>query len=169
METIAIYWEPKIKTYGLQELTDLCLLELDFKPEIMSDWGLEIQAMADLGIQFELVLLQYAKEASFRLYLLVKRVWEEPIATFINRGSRMKDGVKFGITSPVELIYFYGPHFGDRYGIADAAFKTLINKTVPAIVSVCSGSVIYLVLQEGMAREARISLSEVFEVPRHAQ
>ena len=33
METIAVYWEPKPKTYGFKEVIDLSLMNIEIRPE----------------------------------------------------------------------------------------------------------------------------------------
>ena len=71
----------------------------------------------------------------------------------------------FHLTSPVELISFQGPHFGDRYGIAYSAFKALDDREVPILVAACSGSVVYIVMPEKKLQEAKLILAEAFEVP----
>ena len=166
MQTIAVYREPKIKTYGFQEDTDLSLLELAFKPGQLSEWGLGIHEIGDFGVRFELVLIQYLAERGLRVYLFFKRKWEDKVITHIRRIIRKGAEETFYVTSPVELIYFYGPHFGDRYGIADVAFEALNRKAIPVLAAVCSGSAIYLVFPERMAQEARTLLAETFEVPQ---
>jgi len=166
VQTIAVYWEPKIKTYGIHEDTDLTLVELEFKSEQLSELGLDVHDVGDLEIRFELVLVQYLAERGFRLYLLFKRKWEDEIIPRIRNTIRKDIEAAFSVMSPVELIYFYGPHFGDRYGIADAAFRALNRKAMPVLAAGCSGSAIYMVFPERMAQEARTLLAETFEVPQ---
>jgi aspartokinase len=69
------------------------------------------------------------------------------------------------LSSPVELISFQGPHFADRYGIADSAIKALDNQGIPILIAACSGAAVYLVLPENKLHEARPLLAEAFEVP----
>jgi len=71
----------------------------------------------------------------------------------------------FHLTSPVELISFQGPHFGDRYGIAYSAFKALDDRGVPILIAACSGAAVYIVLPEKKLQDARPLLLEAFEVP----
>ena len=165
METIAVYWEPKIKTYGFQDVLGLSLLELEFQSERLPEWGLGIYEMGNLGINFELVLVQAGGEQGLRVCLLFERKWEKRLINHISQVILGDDGETFQITSPVELIYFFGPHFGDRYGIADSAFMALDHKDITILATGCSGSAIYLVLQEGMAQRAKVLLAEMFEVP----
>jgi aspartokinase len=64
------------------------------------------------------------------------------------------------------MVHFQGPHFGDRYGIADAAFRALTEGDLSPLAVSCSGASIYLVFRQGEAGEAVRLLEKVFEVPR---
>jgi aspartokinase len=165
VDTIAIYCEPKIKTYGFHEACDLSLLEIEFKTGQMGRWGSEIRRLGDLNIGFNLVLTQYLGEKGLRAYLLFERQWEAKILSHMNRVSRVDAGEQIHVTSPVELIYFYGPHYGDRYGIVNSAFRVLRANAVPILAAGCSSSAIYLVLPEGRVGKARAFLADAFEVP----
>jgi hypothetical protein len=165
VETIAVYWEPKIKTYGFHEALDLCLLRLEFRSKRLPEWGLGIYELGNRGMSFQLVLLQQRKDLSLRLYLLFEPKWKEELTNQILQGIHQHAGEIFQIVSPVELIYFFGPHFGDRYGIADSALKALEHNNVTALVTGCSGSAIYIVLPQGMAGQAKVLLAEMFDVP----
>jgi hypothetical protein len=69
-------------------------------------------------------------------------------------------------TSPAEIVFFQGPHFGDRYGIADVAVAALAGGGVQMMAVVCSGACIYIVLPEGKSEEAVLILAETFEIPK---
>ena len=68
-------------------------------------------------------------------------------------------------TSPVELVYFHGPHFGDRYGIADTALGTLRRKGLPILAAGCTGASVYIVVPEQRSAEIKQILSDVFDTP----
>ena len=80
----------------------------------------------------------------------------------VNRLKREKGYCRAGSDLAISS---YGPHFGDRYGIADSVFRTLTANSVPILAAGCSGSAVYLVLPQGRAQDARQFLSEAFEVP----
>jgi aspartokinase len=69
------------------------------------------------------------------------------------------------VDADVELIYFQGPHFGDRYGIADAAFGALFAADVPVLAAACTAASIYIALPKDTAGRACKALSESFVVP----
>jgi aspartokinase len=166
VETIAVYWEPKIKTYGFQEVLDQSLLEIEFEGMQMAAWGSGFEQMGEAGVGFRLVLAHYLGNRGFRMHLVFERQWEDKIPELIKRifSQNTLDAVR--ITSPVEVIFFHGPHFGDRYGIADSVFKALARKDVPVLAAGFSGSSVYLVLPGGTVQRARMLLEEAFEVPQ---
>jgi aspartokinase len=166
VKTAAVYWEPKIKTYGFQVTTDLSLLELVFKSVDITEWGFKLHSLGDLGISVSLVLIPYSCCHELCLYLLVKRQWEDELLQEIRKMMEHGAGDTISMTSPLEMIHFHGPHFGDRYGIAEAAFKALRGKAIQILLVGCSVSTICLVFPHGKAREARNLLEEAFEIPR---
>lgn len=166
METIAVYWEPRVKTYGFNEVTDLSLLKFSIKPEQMADLGFGVQELADLGIKLFLVLAQKLGDEDLGLYLLIKYEWEERIVTHLRQIIGGEPGKSIHATSPVGLIYFQGPHFGDRYGIADSAFRALSREAIPVLAAGCSASSIYLVLPEERIKQGRTFLAKAFELPQ---
>ena len=54
--------------------------------------------------------------------------------------------------APVELIYLHGPHFQDRYGIAEAALSPLQKADIPILAAGCSGTSVYIVVPENRRR-----------------
>ena len=165
METIAVYWEPKPKTYGFRDVADLSLLSIAVKPEKMAQWGRWFLELADLDIDFHLILAKYSNHQELRLYILLKKIWADEMLSYIGKRIDLESGKNFKLTSPVELISFQGPHFGDRYGIADSAFKALDGQGIPMLIAACSGAAVYIVLPEKKLHEARALLAETFRIP----
>lgn len=166
METIAVYWEPRIKTYGFQENSDLSLFETNCRFDELPTWGQKFQNMGDLGINFHLALIQLSGDREIQLSLLVRCRDEHVMKSHLNRLTAMDKGKPFHMTSPVELIFFHGPHFGDRYGIVESAFRSLADRNIRVLAAGCSTSSIYIVLPEGKAQDARAVLTETFKVPQ---
>jgi aspartokinase len=165
VETFAVYWEPKPKTYGFREVIDLSLINIEIKPDKMGKWGLWLMELADLNIAFHLILAKYSTHQKLRLYILLEKLTADIVLSHINKRIDPEFEKHFHRTSPVELISFQGPHFGDRYGIAYSAFKALDGQGVPVLITVCSGAAVYIVLPEKKLHEPRPLLTEAFEVP----
>jgi aspartokinase len=130
------------------------------------EWGEFLQVLGDRGVGFHLVLHEQCKNHSPRLTLILDQKWEDLITDEVKKHF---DGViqpYFKMTSPVGMIFFHGPHYGDRYGIADAVFKAMADRAIPLLTAGFSGSAVYLVLEEKMIQKARKILEEVFVVPQ---
>ena len=165
METIAVYWEPKPKTYGFRDVADLSLLSIAVIPGKRAQWGRCFLELADLDIDFHLILAKYSNQKELRLYILLEKLWADKVLSYISKRIDPEFEKDFTLTSPVELISFQGPHFGDRYGIADAAFKTLDDHGIPILIAACSGAAVYIVLPEKKLHEVRPLLAEAFDIP----
>jgi aspartokinase len=165
VETIAVYWEPKPKTYGFKEVVDLSLMNIEIKPGEMGQWGLWFMELADLDVGFHLILGKYSTHRKLRLYILLETFGADSILSHIDKRIDPESEKHFHLTSPVELISFQGPHFGDRYGIAHSAVKALDDQGVPILIAACSGAAVYIVLPGKKLQEARPLLTEAFEVP----
>jgi len=165
VETIAVYWEPKPKTYGFKEVTDLSLMNVEITPGEMGQWGLWLMELADLNIGFHLILAKYSAHQKLRLHILLEKFWADSVLSHIDKRIDLESEKDFHLTSPVELISFQGPHFGDRYGIAHTAFKALDDQGIPILVAACSGAAVYIVLPEQKLQEVKPRLAEAFEVP----
>jgi aspartokinase len=165
VETFAVYWEPKPKTYGFKEVIDLSLLNIEIRPGKMTQWGLWLMELSDLDIGFHLILAKYSTHQKLRLYILLEKLWKDRVLSYLGKKIDVDSGKDFHLTYPVELISFQGPHFGDRYGIADTAFKALNAQKVPVLITVFAGAAVYIVLPEKKLQDARPLLMEAFEVP----
>jgi aspartokinase len=165
LEITAAYWEARIKTYGFHKVTDLCLFQLDVDSPKISQLG---HALCRMGEEEISVVLTFALVAlrGFSACFVVPRRFEGPMQDLLRQEVDLGgDGIA-GRVTPVEVVFFYGPHFGDRYGIAEAALRALAGIGIKTTATACSGSCVYLVLPEGRSEEAVRVLSETFEIPR---
>ena len=186
METFAVYWEPIIKTYGIAERTGLCLISLDLPFDRLSDGGACLpDIVSRFGGSLILIFSRPASPAGLRLNLLLDRPPEnvdrvEKVDAVEKKAQSAQpmdmNRVDFGgvcsglrVDNPVELVYFQGPHYGDRYGIAGAAVTALAEHGVPLLAVVCTGASVYLITPKGMACAARNALKEAFSTPEAAK
>jgi aspartokinase len=166
MEISASYWEHKIKIYGFQETTDMSLIDLAVNEEYLKQWGLCMNGLSEQGIHFHLALIERDDVGRIHICIVCHRKWENIITELFQNEIKPDAGESLQIHSPVELIYFQGPHFGDRYGIADAALRILIDNNITILASGCSGAVMYICFPEKSIEKAKQLLVSVFEVPR---
>ena len=191
METFAVYWEPVIKTYGIAERTGLCLITLDLPFSRISDGGDWLTHFPSrFGGSLVLIFSRPTSPSGLRLHLLLDRLPEkvEPEkAERVRKADAIENNVQpvqsvdvnlaafdgfcsgLRVDNPVELVYFQGPHYGDRYGIASAAVTALVEHGVPLLAVVCTGASVYLVTPKGMACAARNALRKAFNTPDAAE
>jgi aspartokinase len=165
LETVAVYWEPKIKTYGFNEVLELAHINLTIDKEDISSIGLGVFGMADSDNRVLLSVGYYLDDRQFGISLVIKRRWEKKVLEGLQGIKGMESNPQIRVDSPVGLIYFQGPHFGDRYGIADSAFNALTQKGIEVLAAGCSASSIYLVLSEEVMEKAKKSLMDAFLLP----
>ena len=158
METIAVYWEPIIRTYGFQVQEGLVLSRLRLPVDSLGQWGHALKEMADPGPEFRLVWAQADDAMHLTVYMLSDRIhWCMLQSVWPAPGDQGNERV--------DLVFFQGPHFGDRYGIMDFTYKALALEKVPLLAAACSVATIYLVLPPGWGSRTRTLLSSAFEIP----
>ncbi|KAB2889304.1 MAG: hypothetical protein F9K32_13185 [Desulfobulbaceae bacterium] len=163
METIAVYWEPKIRVYGVSTFAGLSLYTLIFPAGQLAHWGGLIASLAEAGTGFRLVNQQVQATGEIILQLLL-----QPDERHREIGRIIAGGCENGragicrLQSPVDLVYMHGPHFQDRYGIAEAAITPLTKAEIPLLAAGCTGTSIYLVVPEGCAGKAVACLGATF-------
>jgi hypothetical protein len=169
MQTVAVYNESRIKTYGFHVVTDLFFKRFQCTPDRLVAMGRGIEALGDAGIGFYLVFAQTAEDHALSLFVLARD--DERMRNYMHPFIKdLVDGPS-DLSAMVDVVFFQGPHFGDRYGIAHTAFHALEARSLPLLASVCSGACLYLVVPCGKGNEAEGVLRSVFEVPknRHRQ
>ena len=162
METIAVYWEPLIKIYGLDVHQDLCMLSIAADLEhLCAGWP---HCFENLGPDSRMVLALARPLETGRLQW---HLFFSGTCSAMNRpgAARAIPGADIRVDKPVDLIQFHGPHFGDRYGIAAAALDALEAMQVPVKAVACSSASVYLATAPGSAQAACKALSRAFAVP----
>jgi len=162
METIAVYWEPRIKTYGFQRITDLALIEFSYPLSEIKSLG-EILSQDRLqGLRPKFIIAQQSdQKISFILCLPVKEGKD-----FHASLEKTPGPTPHRYIYPVGIIFFHGPHFGDRYGVADATFSALSKAEIQIMASGCSSSSVFLVLLQDDIDKAEEALTQIFEVAK---
>lgn len=164
-ETVARYEERKIRTYGIEIRSGLVLCTVYIRPE---QTGQAAQIAARAG------------EVGFRFFYASAARTESGISLELLLEAKNSRGEGAGICQPLfsalaaegvlfrkdaELIRFHGPHFGDRYGIADKALSVLGQAGVSVWLAGCVGATVSIVIPPGASARAVEALCGVFEVP----
>ena len=159
METIAVYWESRIKTYGFNKLNNLSLFEFYYPAKKTAELGKIISDHNFQDIKTKFIIAQESNNGISLVFCLPEK-----------EGRGFHDSLKktlslklYRYLYPVGILFFHGPHFGDRYGIADAAFSSLLEAGIKVISSGCSSASVFLVLAEDDLSRAEEALSKAFD------
>jgi len=160
METIAVYWEAPVRVYGLTEKRSRVLLRLEFPEDRLAHWSGVVSELESCG-DFELVFLQ---KSGNHCHLLLVPGESDPAETRTRLEQRLVKEADTALhhLAPVAVLYLYGPHFQDRYGIAEAALGPLKRAKIAVHAMGCAGTSVYLVVDDDAADSARAALAETF-------
>jgi len=165
VETVAVYWEPIIRVYGFDVLPGTALLEATFPIAEKKFWGQHLMNIGTTGPGFQMALGEVIDSEYFRCCLTL------PPQAILQYRKQLEDFAKTGYTvtireiQPVDMLFFHGPHFQDRYGIAAALFRCLDQQNLSLHLVGCTGTSIYMVVGDGEAELVRNMLAQEFIVP----
>lgn len=165
METIALYKEERIKVYGITRESDLILIVLSFPANQLELWGQRVDEISNYTIRFELVTYHAANKSMTELHLLLARKTIDPLIKMLTYWKENTTQTGLKLKQPVDILYLHGPHFQDRYGIADTAFNALLHNNIEVLVSGCAGTSMYLVTPASQGQSALEILTETFLIP----
>lgn len=162
METIAVYWESRVKTYGFQRIPQVALIELSCPIGTIKSLG-EILTHDDIqALKAPFIVAQESdRELSF-IFCLPEREGKGFHASL----EQTHIPTSHRYLYPVGIIFFHGPHFGDRYGIAEATFSAISKAGIQPIASGCASSSVYLILAQDDLDRAEEVLTKAFEVAK---
>ena len=164
METIAVYWESKVKVYSITHVTDLSMVRLTFPFKTTEKVGKALATLEDSVQRFELVTQDYVNSTASQFNLFVRRSKQKIVKeAFAQWGDELQ--AKVTLDSPVELIYLHGPHFQDRFGIVEIAFSALKSCNIEIIAAGCAGTTIYVALPYKQGESASQILRDTFIIP----
>ncbi len=86
------------------------------------------------------------------------------VGSSLAKGMANEDATSLQVVESVELIYLHGPHFQDRYGIAEAALRPLFDAGIPILSAGCAGTSVYIVVSKDLAHKAVVCLAETFVI-----
>lgn len=163
-ETCATYVEEKIKTYGIGIVPNLDLYTLDTGPD---DLVMAAQFLETLEDKTELFHYSSAHmRPGGRLYWHFTVDSSNPaIRRHLISGLTQSRASSLNISTAMAGIFFQGPHFGDRYGIAQQAINILKQADVPVHLAGFTGSSISIIVPDHLAMLAKQALSKVFIEP----
>ncbi len=170
LETIAVYREPIIRTYGFNLFEKLTLYQITLPFGEMDILGKANQTQYENDAIFRSVWGQTDTSDQTKIFLLCKDIpWNRlrPLMDCCETPDNSMGPIVQ--TEEVDVVCFQGPHFGDRCGIMDFTYKALAHGQIPLKAVTCSVATIYLVLPAGWGQKTQSILTEAFEIPTSAK
>ncbi len=163
VETIAVYWEPKVRIYGMEAIKGLSYLQTNCAVAGFQDerWNRLIAGKYN----FRLLTSQFGTKENLGLEFVVDREKASELIDDLQYIAESENFSPLKTTENVEMISFHGPHFQDRYGIADLAFSQLLQHNHQLLAAGCTGTSVHLLVSEGAAEKVKSCLAPIFIVP----
>jgi len=163
VETIARYSESVIKIYGSKLQTGLLRATVCF-PRDYLDRVLEGLSQSGLD-RFEMMGAAHADSGRMLVHLMVDP--DRGKGAIASLRERFGDAREIDVVEQhdMELLFFHGPHFQDRYGVMCAAAAALAKASIRFTCAACTGTGIHLVAERGVGGKMLEALGDVFVVP----
>lgn len=166
VETVAVYWEPVIRVYGFEVRLAAALVELTFPLAEKEYWGRHFMDVGATGPGFLMTLAEPVENERLHCCLVLSQeALQHYYPKLVEPASQASGTLSAEIVQPVEMLFFHGPHFQDRHGIAAAFFRCLENEELSIHLVGCTGTSIYMVVGERQAERVRTLLAKEFIVP----
>jgi aspartokinase len=163
VETVAVYWEPKIRIYGMDIQRDLCHLTLQCPLKTLrSDSLQQIGANEE---KFRLLLAQNDEQRNFCCDLIIDDRWRDGLSTALNGCIADEPSAEVYCNDNVDMVSFHGPHFQDRFGIAQRVFAALAESGIELISSGCTGTSVNIVVAAGAGDLTVRCLEQICMIP----
>jgi aspartokinase len=165
VETVAVYQEERVKVYGITEKTELALGIIRFPVNKTELWGQRIIDFETSVKRFELVTYHNSQKSFVQLHLLFDLKKSSALRDQIGVWTKGEQNTEFSVKQPVDVLYLFGPHFQDRFGIVDIAFDALLQSNIDILVSGCAGTSMYFVTSKNQGRVGLKILQDTFLIP----
>ncbi|MFZ2447896.1 MAG: hypothetical protein WAW37_16185 [Syntrophobacteraceae bacterium] len=157
------YHEDVIHVYDLSRLDGLDLWNVALPLDLLGDFG---KALLDLGqSRIEMSFLVSGPstgEGGINFAFCLAAEHRDKATQIFHEKIQDRDLSRLG---PVLVLFLHGPHFGDRYGIADALASCLRNSGISPLALSCVMSSISLVIKASDAAQTIKALSTSFQTP----
>ena len=171
-KVVAEYQEKTIKVYWIVPQSDLDLWGMAVSStDILAGFADALLELASLGLKIPfLVAIPASQSEDF--ILSFSTAGSQTIET---RGPQIRRLLQRHLPdlrpvrlTPVAGIFLHGPHFGDRYGIAQTLVESLEKTNIPLLALSCTISSISLIIRQQELAAAQLVLGNTFASPIEA-
>jgi aspartokinase len=162
-EVVASYQEKRPKVYGLEWEGGQDLLQVKMNKGNLRAIGDVFRRLSQLDFHLSFLITSPSKEeGETNLFFCVPRSEGSGFSEIVGK---MPEGSVAARTSSVACFSMNGPHFGDRYGIANELLASLDSSQVQVLGLSCSIASISGVVPADQIHSAIHAIQRCFEVP----
>jgi hypothetical protein len=157
------YHEQVISIYDIAHHTDLDQWSVKLPLSRLRDFGITLSTLNEFQLRMPfLVSISPPREDDIYFSFLFEAVHRDRVGqTF---AEKLPD-LHFFCVGPAALFFLHGPHFGDRYGIANALVKVMHKADTTLLTLSCAVSSISFVVHASDSNQTIEALSSVFRTP----
>jgi hypothetical protein len=171
-KVVAEYQEKVIKVYWIVPQPDLDLWGMSISStDILAGFADALLELGDLGLKVPFLVAIPLRDTGEFLLSFSTAGPQAPE----ERGPRVRSilakhlpGLRPMRLTPVAGIFLHGPHFGDRYGIAQILTEALEKAHVSLLALSCTISSISLIIRQHELAAAQLVLTNTFAAPVEA-
>ncbi len=155
------YHEDVIHIYDFTLLDGLDLWNVTVPNGGIHDFAKVLLELGDLRFKMPL-LISNSSQGEGRMFFAfcLANHHRKTVSQTLNRIMPDRESPYLG---PVSAIFLHGPHFGDRYGIANAIVACMRSTEIPTLALSCAVSSISLVVRSSDETKAIKALSSTFQ------
>lgn len=159
-EVVAAYQEKVIKIYHLIKQDDLDLWSFSISSStLLENLGAALMALGRQGLKIPFLVALPGPEDRFICTFSTASHQNEEVVRLVEEHIPVIPPER---QTPAAALFFHGPHFGDRYGIADTLMQALEQVQVAPLALSCTVSSISVMLKEKNLAAAMEVLSRTF-------
>jgi len=163
MEVKCSYNEHIITVYGFTSQTGLGLWNLSIPVEAIGGFGAFLSELGELGFRLPFLISNSApRERVIHFSFALEEEKRNKAGQALDKYLPENDCSRQG---PVSALFLHGPHFGDRYGIADAFVTALRKGEIPVLALSCAVSSISAIIASNDPHKAIEVLNSRFQTP----
>jgi aspartokinase len=171
-KVVAEYQEKTIKVYWLVPQSDLDLWGMAVSStDILAGFADVLLELGSLGLKIPFLVAIPARQSNeFILCFSTasSQSLEERSPHIRRLLQKLLPDLRPLSLTPVAGIFLHGPHFGDRYGIAQTLVESLEKTNIPLLALSCTISSISLIIRQQELAAAQLVLGNTFASPIEA-
>jgi hypothetical protein len=157
------YHEQIITIYDFAHRTDLDLWSVTLPLKRLGDFGTTLSGLNQFRLRMPFLIgISPPSEENMYFSFLFEAVHHDRVEQIFAKDLPDLD---FFCLGPVAVFFLHGPHFGDRYGIANALVRALKKAGVTLLALSCAVSSISFVVQANDSNQTIQALNSVFQTP----